>query len=295
MFNKLADQIKHQLNQKIVSAKMLYDDFRLYDLGSYALNRLTPKKGYRLQQNIAYGLKARQRFDIFHTDQPRIHQPLIVFVYGGAWSHGDKKDYRFVGEAFTKEGYDVAIINYHLAPDHIFPRSIDDLTLALNYIEQHQSRLNVSTEQLVLMGHSAGAFNIMSVLYHPQPYHLKSRSKIRAVIGLSGPYHFDYKDDPICADAFDQKISYQQVMPYYFVKSNHIQHYLFVAANDQIVDLSNAQDFDRILKENGNHSRIIQVPRTGHITILGSVSSLFNRYFKTKKQILSALETALKL
>ncbi|OTG62541.1 alpha/beta hydrolase [Acinetobacter sp. ANC 3903] len=294
MLNKVVQAVRKEIQQKVEKAKILYKDFRLYDFGSYALNRLTPRKGYTLHENIAYGLKARQRFDIFSAASPLEQRPLIVFVHGGAWLHGDKKDYRFVGEAFAKEGYDVAVINYHLAPEHVFPSYIDDLSLALNYLTQHQSRLNIRTEKIVLMGHSAGAFNIMSALYHPHPYSLQCRSQIRAIIGLSGPYHFDYKDDPLCADAFDQSVPYQQVMPYYFVESNQVRHYLFLASNDQVVGHSNSQDLHRILQEKGNHSQMITIPGTGHVSIMGSVSSLFSRYFQTKQQILIVLEEALK-
>ena len=74
------------------------------------------------------------------------------------------------------------------------------------------------------------------------------REQIRAIIGLAGPYHFDYKDDPICADAFDQSIPYQQVMPYYFVENTSTKHYLFMAERDNIVGHFNSQDLDRVLK-----------------------------------------------
>ncbi|MGE8540280.1 MAG: alpha/beta hydrolase [Acinetobacter sp.] len=283
-----------QLNATVEAAKTLYRDFRIYDFGSYALNRLTPKQGYSVQRNVPYGLKARHRMDVYRSSSPRSERPLIVFVHGGAWMHGDKKDYGFIGEAFAKEGFDVAVINYHLAPEHIFPSYIDDLSLALNFMSQSQQKLHIAVDNIVLMGHSAGAFNVMSALYHPQPYQLQSRDKIRAIIGLAGPYHFDYKGDPLCADAFDQELPYNQVMPYYFVQQNTIKHYLFTAANDNIVSLSNSTDLDAKLKELGNYSRLISVPRVGHITMIGSVSSLFSRFFSTKAQIMRALEDALK-
>lgn len=294
MLNKVIHQVKRGLDQNLFLLRTLYSDFRVYDFGSYALNRLTPRKGYTVRENIAYGLKARQRLDLFYSQTPRQKRPLIVFVHGGAWSHGDKKDYRFVGEAFATEGYDVALINYHLAPEHIFPRSIDDLSVALNYLGQQQGNLNICTDNLILMGHSAGAFNVMSAMYHPTAYALQCRAQIRAVIGLSGPYHFDYKDDPLCADAFDQSVPYQQVMPYYFVEPNQVKHYLFLASNDQVVSHSNAIDLQDKLKQTGNHSEIIRIPRTGHISIVGSLSSLFSPYFQTKNKILAALEDALK-
>ena len=279
-----------QLQQKLELAKSLYRDFRLYDFGSYALNRLTPKQGYRVQNNIPYGLKARHRLDLYRTSAPRQQRPLIVFVHGGAWMHGDKKDYGFIGETFAKEGFDVAVINYHLAPEYIFPASIDDLSLALNFLTQSQHKLQIEVENVVLMGHSAGAFNVMSALYHPTPYQLQVKENIRAIVGLAGPYHFDYKGDPICADAFDQNVPYQQVMPYYFVEHNQVKHYLFTADKDNIVGHSNSEDFDRRLKASGNHSQLIQIPRVGHITMIGSVSSLFSRFFKTKAEIMRVLD-----
>ena len=60
-------------------------------------------------------LKPRHRSDIYRSTKRLAHRPLIVFVHG-AWQHGNKRDYLFIGEAFTKEGYDVAVINYQLAP-----------------------------------------------------------------------------------------------------------------------------------------------------------------------------------
>jgi len=88
-------------------------------------------------------------------------------------------------------------------------------------------------------------------------------------------------------------VPYQHVMPYYFIEPNTVKHYLFLAANDQVVGHNNSKDLHRILQEKGNHSQMITIPGTGHISIMGSVSSLFSRFFQTKKQILAALDEAL--
>ena len=83
-------------------------------------------------------------------------------------------------------------------------------------------------------------------------------------------------------------------MPYYFVEPNSIKHYLFTAANDTVVGHSNSSDLDTKLKELGNYSQLISVPVVGHITMIGSVSSLFSRFFGTKNAIMRALDDALK-
>lgn len=280
-------KIVQQLNDKV---QQVYQDFRLYDIGSYALNRFIATEYFDLLPNIAYGLKARQRLDLYRARQPQRHRPLLIFVHGGSWQHGDKKDYKFIGEAFAREGYDVAVINYHLAPEHIFPAYIDDLTLALNHLHQHQHKYQISTENTVLMGHSAGAFNVMSALYHPQPCTLHCREQIKAVVGIAGPYHFDYKGDPLSQHAFDEQIPYQQVMPYYFVDQNPVHHYLLMASNDQIVQQSNSWDLHQVLQNKGNHSQVAVIENTGHITIVGSLSGWFSRYFRTKETILQMLD-----
>lgn len=84
-------QFKTQLQYRLVQAKSVYQEFRLYDFGSYALNRLTPRQGYTVENDLAYGANERHQLDLYRTAQPRPQQPLIVFVHGGAWSRGDKK------------------------------------------------------------------------------------------------------------------------------------------------------------------------------------------------------------
>ena len=286
-------QLIHQAQQNIVRAKKLYREFRLYDLASYSLNYVTPKATFEQEQHLAYGLKARQRLDLYRSKQPKAQRPLIVFVHGGSWQHGNKRDYLFVGETFAREGYDVAILNYHLAPQHIFPTYVDDLAQAIHYLNQNQQQLKISTEHMILMGHSAGAFNVMSVVYSATSQCFQYKDQIRAIVGLAGPYHFDYKGDALAEHAFDPQVPYQQVMPYYFVEPNQIKHYLVMAEQDQLVGQNNTFDLDQALKAQGNHSHIAVIPKTGHITLLATLSSLVSPYFKTKRTILHFLNEAL--
>lgn len=287
--NKLF-KIKQQLLDLSIDLRLKAKKFRAYDLGSVALDRLTTRKGYSFKQHQTYGLKARQRFDLYLSHVQRFEQkPLVVFVYGGAWIRGDKSHYRFVGEALTRHGYDVAVINYHHAPEHKFPTYVNDLAQALNYLSQHQQRLGIHASNIALMGHSAGAFNVMSLLYHPQQHNLNLDS-VRAVIGIAGPYHFDYLGDKVAEDAFDQSVPYQHVMPYYFVQPNHIRHYLFLAERDAIVKAQNSYDLHAQLLKQGNHSQLTVIANTGHVSVMGSFASLFNPFFDTQKTVIQALD-----
>ena len=286
-------QLIQQVQENVIRAKNLYQEFRLYDFASYSINYLTPKDTFEKEEHLAYGLKARNRLDLYRTKNPKKQKPLIVFVHGGSWQHGNKRDYLFIGETFAREGFDVAVINYQLAPENIFPAFVDDLAQAIHYLNQNKVKLNISTDNMILMGHSAGAFNVMSVVYSAQSQNFKYKDQIKAIVGLAGPYHFDYVGDPLSEHAFDQKISYQQVMPYYFIEPNHIKHYLLVAEQDQVVERKNTLDLDIALRQKGNHSHIAVIPKTGHITIVATLASLMSHYFKTKRTILHFLEEAL--
>lgn len=290
----LIQDIRQFAKSSLMQAKQKYDDFNIYDFASQQLNLRTAKTGFSLSEDIDYGEHPRQCFDLYYSDQPRADQAIIVFVHGGTWARGDKSDYLFLAESFTQSGFHVAVINYRLAPVHQFPDFVDDLVLALNHLSMHQQKLDISMQHVILMGHSAGGFNVMSALYSPTDYELLCRANIRAVVGLAGPYHFKYVGDASLEKAFNKAIDYQTVMPYYFVQHNQIEHILLLAQNDVMVAAQNTKDMHQALLDQGNSSRIVTIPRTGHVTLVGSVSSHFARYFKTKKVILTHIEASLR-
>ena len=40
----------------------------------------------------------------------------------------------------------------------------------------------------------------------------------------------------------------------------------------------------------GNHSEMVIIPKTGHVTLMGSVSSIFSRFYRTKSEIMKVLD-----
>ena len=84
MLNNVTRVVKKTLDQKVELVRTLYKEFRLYDFGSYVLHRLTPRNGYTLNKNIAYGLKAQKKKKNFSAEEAREQRPKNVFVHGGA-------------------------------------------------------------------------------------------------------------------------------------------------------------------------------------------------------------------
>jgi arylformamidase len=68
----------------------------------------------RAELDLPYGSGERQRYDLFLASDATA--PLAVFIHGGYWQRGDRKDYSFVAEKLNAAGIDVAVPSYSLCP-----------------------------------------------------------------------------------------------------------------------------------------------------------------------------------
>lgn len=80
---------------------------------------------------LRYGILPRQFLDLYLGEE---HSPVIVYVHGGAWQHGDKSDVAPLITSLLAQGFSVASINYRLAPANPWPAAQDDLEAALAYL-----------------------------------------------------------------------------------------------------------------------------------------------------------------
>lgn len=145
-------------------------------------NALTPARGVEREAGLAYGPLPRQRFDLYRPAGLAADAPLLVFIYGGAWRAGSRGDYRFLGLPLAAMGCLVAIPDYRLWPEVAFPGFVEDTALAVRVLAAREAG-----RRLVLMGHSAGAFNAGCVALDPA---WGVQRLIGGFVGLAGPYEF---------------------------------------------------------------------------------------------------------
>ena len=94
-----------------------------------------------------YGARERQRYDLFHAGKDA---PLVVYIHGGYWQRGDRKDYSFVARELNAAGITVAIPSYTLCPAASVMEISDEMQLCLAALWK---KLN---KHPVVIGHSAG-------------------------------------------------------------------------------------------------------------------------------------------
>ena len=107
--------------------------------------------------DIAYGaLSEAQKLDLYLPDEGNSH-PLIVFIHGGDWCEGDKRD----GQekpwiALTAEGYAAASINYRLSDEAKYPAGINDCRNAVAFLKKRAEEYGFDKEKVCVCGGSSG-------------------------------------------------------------------------------------------------------------------------------------------
>jgi acetyl esterase/lipase len=110
--------------------------------------------------NVPYvtGGGPQQQLDLYVPTEHK-NEPLIVFVHGGGWEHGDK-----MGDSLNPnnlqllwDGYAMASINYRLAaPAAVWPAQIQDCKAALRWLRAHAQQYGYDPNRIGVIGESAG-------------------------------------------------------------------------------------------------------------------------------------------
>lgn len=125
-----------------------------------------PKQLPPTEAEVSYGPHARNVLDFWKADGegPR---PLLVYIHGGGWTSGDKKqDTSKTIQPYLGQGISCAAINYRLTPDNPLPAPVHDAARAIQFLRSKSTAWNIDTKHIALTGGSAGACSSMWLLLH---------------------------------------------------------------------------------------------------------------------------------
>lgn len=138
----------------------------------------------------SFGTDPLQKLDFWAAKDKAKPAPIVIFVHGGGWKRGDKRNATGAAKVthFLEQGYAVASVNYRLVPAAKVEDQAADVATAFAWLRSNAARLNIDPARMVLMGHSAGAHLVALVGTDPRYARAAgfALSDIRGVIPLDG-------------------------------------------------------------------------------------------------------------
>lgn len=82
--------------------------------------------------------------------------PLIIWLHGGGWKHGDRRLAPDLSRYFAERGLAMASIDYRLSDEATFPAQIHDVKAAIRWLRGNAAQFGFDGERIGLWGSSAG-------------------------------------------------------------------------------------------------------------------------------------------
>lgn len=123
------------------------------------------------------------------------NRPVAIWIHGGGWHSGDKKDVASKPQAFTDRGFVFVSINYRLWPSVTIRQIAEDVAKAIRWTHEHAAEYGGDPNRLIVLGHSAGAQ--LAALVCTDDRYLKAEKLSFAVIKGCVPVDGDTFDLPM--------------------------------------------------------------------------------------------------
>jgi len=244
--------------------------------GAQFINAITSDSGYTQTRDIAFGDQGL-KLDVYAPDHAS-NAPLVVFFYGGSWKASGslgKASYKFVGQALAEKGYVAVIADYRLYPQVKYPAFLDDCAQAVKWAHDHAAAYGADPAKLVLMGHSAGAYNAAMLALDPEYLQAAGadRAWLRGMVGLAGPYDFLPIIDPELQIMFGPPGQWPQTQPINHVDGKGPPMLLMAGDTDDIVYVKNTNNLYNRIQASGGKAERVTYPQMSHIKIIALMSS----------------------
>jgi acetyl esterase/lipase len=267
-----------------------------------ALNALTGQRLARQARlgacwpNQPYGPLPRQQADVYLPPAscpcPPQGWPMVVFFPGGSWQSGHRREHAFVGASLAAQGVVVVVADYRLHPEVVYPAFLEDSALAVVWARRQMPDWQVDPDRCFLMGHSAGAYNAAMLALDRRWLVAQGGTTawLAGWIGLAGPYNFWPVTVPELKPVFSGADVGADCQPVAHVHPAAPPTWLLTAPNDAWVspDL-NSRTLQRRLHAAGAACEWLQVPRTGHISLLASLAEPLQGWAPVLPRVLRVL------
>ncbi|NQZ08304.1 MAG: alpha/beta hydrolase [Algicola sp.] len=237
-------------------------------------------------KKISYGDDALQYGELWlPPGKMHVTGPLLVFIHGGCWLNAyDIKHAHAATHALSQAGFAVWSLEYRRTGDvgGAWPGSFKDILQGIDYVQQLKS-YNLNTDEIILMGHSAGGHLALLAGQHyvnKEGNKKADKNPIKGVIGLAAisdveKYALGKNDCQTATPAFmggtysEKSAEYNLANP---MKQGFHPHTVLIHGDkDTIVPLAQSLDAKQTVKV---------VPGAGHFDMIHSGSKAWGVILK---------------
>lgn len=251
------------------------------------------RSGVRKLSRARFGPDPHQYLEVFAPGRRISDQalPVVVFIHGGAWDSGRPCDYRFIARTLAPLGFLVVLAGYRLLPQGRWPVMLEDGARALRWVADHAPALGGDAARIVVMGHSAGAYNALALALDTRWLAAEglSADDLAGAIGLATPTDFLPLDDPASLAAFGHCADLAQTQPIVHARAGAPPLLLLHGADDTRVKPRNSLALAAAMTAQGQPTQAQVFDGLNHEQLI----TAFARPFARENRPLAAVQTFL--
>ena len=259
------------------------------------LNTTDEHKGIETERHVVFDAVHHLALDVYRPAGVE-DAPIVVFFYGGDWTHGKRQWYRFVGTALAARGVIVVIPDYRKYPRVKLAGFMQDAARAVAWTHDHAEQIGGDAGDIFAMGHSSGGQ--IAALLATDPAWLEADGMqprdLAGFIGLAGVYDFV----PIPAKEKDMlgmfgrtPAQQRRAQPVSFVRGDEPPMLLLQGTVDHEVAPSNSTSLAHAMKAQHEDVSLKLYPGIGHMGLLFSLSRPLREHAPVLDDVLAFIHT----
>ncbi len=216
--------------------------------------------------------------DLYLPDTNGDHRPALLMVHGGGWEGRSRSDMDRAARHLAQNGFVVMNVDYRFAPEYQFPEQLYDVQIAMHWLHDRASDLQIDPERIGAFGFSSGAHLVsLMALVAGQGGELDRpyggiRTQPYAVVAGGTPSDLRKFDDGRLVEQFLGGIQaevpdrYHDASPIVHRHADAPPFFLFHGTLDRLVPPDHARDFHQALEREGVDSELFMQRLRGHAT-----------------------------
>lgn len=223
--------------------------------------------------DVPYGADPRLKLDVYRPKRVRPGAPVVVWLYGGRWQGGSKRDYRLLADGMTRRGWIVVVPDYRLYPRVRFPAWVEDGAHAVRWARDHARELGGDPDHLFVMGHSAGAHTValLALDEHWLADAGVPAASVRGFVALAGPVATTWTDADVQA-LMGPRQGWPATYPLTRVDGTERPLLLLHGESDRTVSVENSRRLAAAIRERGGCAGLRTYRGVGHVEIVVALS-----------------------